>query len=183
VRNRRHVPASCSVWKAIAAGALGGVAGSWTMNAFQALMSEIRREGDKSQESKEARNSTQENQVRTSEDPATVKAAQAVSRRVFDHELRDDEKAVAGNLAHYGMGIVSGATYGAVADVFPAAAMGRGLLFGTVLWLVADEVVVPALGLSKPASEYPASTHLSAWVSHVVYGITVEATRRITLRA
>jgi putative membrane protein len=148
------------------------------MNAFQALMSEIRKPRDSSPGS-----SKEQNQVRTSDDPATVKAAQAVSRHVFDHELRDDEKAVAGNLAHYGMGIVSGATYGAVADVFPAAAMGRGLLFGTVLWLVADEVVVPALGLSKPASEYPASTHLSAWVSHVVYGITVEATRRITLRA
>lgn len=71
---------------------------------------------------------------------------------------------------------------GAVAEALPAGVLGRGLLFGSALWLIADEGIVPALGFSKSPSEYPASTHVSAWASHLVYGVTVEVIRRITVR-
>jgi hypothetical protein len=141
------------------------------MNTFQALMTEIRNQRNQSQDSNEHDNSSEQNQASVTEGPATVKAAQAISKRVFGHELRDEEKDSAGNLAHYGMGAVSGAVYGAVVEELPAATIGCGLLFGTVLWLLADEGIVPAVGLSKSPSEYPASTHVSAWVSHLFYGI------------
>jgi uncharacterized membrane protein YagU involved in acid resistance len=47
-----------------------------------------------------------------------------------------------------------------------------------VFWLVADEVTVPLLGLSKGPSQYPLSTHLYAFASHLVYGMTAEYSRR-----
>jgi hypothetical protein len=51
-----------------------------------------------------------------------------------------------------------------------------GSLFGSVLFLGADELAVPALGLSE-AAESP-SSHLYGWASHLVYGLTTELVRR-----
>jgi uncharacterized membrane protein YagU involved in acid resistance len=51
-------------------------------------------------------------------------------------------------------------------------------LFGTGLFVAADEVAVPALGLSKSPREYPLSTHLYGLASHLVYGFTAEYVRR-----
>lgn len=169
------------IGKGIAVGVLGGLVGAWTMNAFQSFLSEIRKRKSESQKSPEHGDSNQQ-EASASEDPATVNVARSASRDLLDHELQDDEKAIAGNMVHYAMGAGSGAIYGAIAGVLPAATLGRGLLFGTVLWLTADEGIVPALGFSKSPWEYPASTHVSAWTSHLVYGLTVDTVRRVALR-
>lgn len=49
---------------------------------------------------------------------------------------------------------------------------------GAGLWLVADETMVPALGFSRPPGEYPASTHVYAFTSHIVFGLALEGARR-----
>ena len=68
--------------------------------------------------------------------------------------------------------------YGAAAEVFPEVTAGAGLPYGAVVWLGADEGVVPLLGLSKAPNEYPVSTHAYALASHLVYGLTTEIVRR-----
>jgi uncharacterized membrane protein YagU involved in acid resistance len=157
-----------SVWKGLAAGAAAGVIGSWAMNRFQSLLSR-------------ASSSGQDQQQQSSDEPATVKAAVEVSRRVLHQELADSEKETAGEIAHYAMGVVSGAVYGAAAAAVPAASAGLGLAFGTALWLIADETMVPALGLSKGPMDYPVSSHASAWASHLVYGVSTDLVRRLLL--
>ncbi len=173
--NRHHAP---SLWKELAAGLLGGLAGSWTMNASQSLMSEIR----KRSKSQDLKHDSSQQQQYSSEEPATVRAACAASEHLFHHELRDDQKGFAGNVAHYTMGVASGAVYGTVAEALPAATLGRGLVFGTALWLIADEAIVPAFCFSKAPIEYPASTHAYAWASHLIFGVTADAVRRLALR-
>jgi hypothetical protein len=55
-------------------------------------------------------------------------------------------------------------------EVNPAANALAGIPFGAILFAAADEVALPALGLSdKPAAD-PLSTHLYGLVSHAVYG-------------
>lgn len=164
---------SCSVWKGMAAGLAGGLAASWSMNQFQELLS-------KAQNS--SHDGTQESEQHSREEPATVKAAEQVSRSAFHHELADREKAPAGEAVHYTMGAVSGAVYGALANAVPATATGYGLSFGTALWILADEAAVPGLGLSKSPSETPKSSHLTAWMSHLVYGFTTDVIRRTIVR-
>lgn len=154
-----------SVWKGLAAGAAAGVIGSWAMNQFQSWLSRSAGSGQRQQQ-------------QSSDEPATVKAAREVSKCLLHRDLEPSEKDAAGEIAHYTMGVVSGATYGAAAAVFPAASAGLGLAFGTGLWLIADETAVPALGLSKGPMEYPASSHASAWASHLVYGVTTDLVRR-----
>ena len=51
-----------------------------------------------------------------------------------------------------------------------------GSLFGSALFLGADEMAVPAMGLGEAAKSL--SSHLYGWVSHLVYGLTVEFVRR-----
>ena len=76
------------------------------------------------------------------------------------------------------MGVTSGLIYGIVSEIALVTTAGLGLPFGAAVWLVADAVVVPALGLSKPVTEFPLSTHAYALSSHLVYGLTTDLVRR-----
>jgi putative membrane protein len=156
------------VWKGLAAGIAGGLLASWIMNLFQAAMSRLDGEG--------------EEQSNEGED-ATVKTAERVSRGVFDHKLSKEEKKTAGPAVHYAMGAVSGGIYGAVSELLPVARWGLGLPFGAAVWLIADEVALPALGLSKKPNEYPPSVHAKALASHLVYGLSTDLVRRGLRRA
>ena len=157
-----------SVWKGVAAGAIGGLVASWVMEEFQSAWFKVA-----------TRLQSQDNtETSNSEEPATVKAAEMVSENLFGHHLQKDDKAWAGNAVHYATGGTSGAVYGAAVELVPRLAAGAGLPFGTAVWLVIDEGAVPLLGLSKGPTEYPVSTHVYALASHFVYGLTTETVRR-----
>jgi hypothetical protein len=167
-------------WKGTVAGLLGGLAGAWAMNEFQAAWSAA----------SEAMSAREENQQAPAQPPshesesgdATVRAAAVLSHRLLGHVLTQDERTIAGPIVHFMFGATMGALYGALAEVEPAASRGYGVAFGTVVWLGADEVAVPAFGLSKPPTAYPASVHAYALTSHLVYGMTTDLVRR-ALRA
>ena len=176
-----------SVWKGLAAGFAGGLAAAWTMNQFQTLLGRLmegeeRAHGAQSLQKGSPRRGVGRALARRGkddpEDDAAARLAQAVAVEVFDRELTKQEKETGGAVAHYAMGAGTGAVYGALAEVLPEATAGFGLPFGAAVWAVADEAVVPALGLSKSAKEYPLSIHAYALASHLVYGLTAEAVRR-----
>jgi hypothetical protein len=52
---------------------------------------------------------------------------------------------VAGEAVQYGMGMFSGAIYGAIAEVLPIVRAGNGLLYGAVFWFIADDTTVSAV--------------------------------------
>lgn len=161
-----------SIIKSIAIGAVAGLAGAWAMNGFQALLSSL----SKSDEQSEQKPSEEQS------DDATVKTAKAISRTIFQHELSDDEKQWAGPAVHYGFGASVGALYGALAETCPIVQSGFGLTYGTAVWATADEMAVPAFGLSKPIPETEARSHASALASHLVYGVVTNAAWRGLLR-
>ena len=65
----------------------------------------------------------------------------------------------------------------------PLTTVGEGLPFGAAVWVIADEGVVPALGLSRKSTDYPASIHAYSFASHLVYGLTTELVRRAVRKA
>ena len=160
-----------SLWKGTAAGAIGGIVASWVMEEFQAVWTNVSK-------SSQSQNAAANIEKSNEQEPATVKAAEMVSDKLFGHHLREDEKGWAGNAVHYMTGGTSGAVYGAAAELAPNVTAGGGLAFGTAVWLVIDEGAVPLLGLSKGPTEYPVSTHVYALASHFVYGLTTEVVRR-----
>ena len=166
--NRRH---NSDVWKGFAAGLMGGLIASWTMNRFQDVWSKLA-EGPPTTEV-----STAETQP-TVQDDTTVKAASAVSEGLFHHRLTEGEKKLAGPAVHYLLGTGVGGLYGASAELAPKVTAGAGLPFGAAFWLVVDEGAVPLLGLSKGPTSYPLTTHAYALASHFVYGLTAETVRR-----
>jgi putative membrane protein len=150
------------------AGAIAGLVGAYAMERFQAIWSETQKRARPKQIASAAK-----------DEPTTVKAAERVAETLLHTELPEELKPVAGEAVHYGMGALSGAIYGAVAEVLPIVRAGNGLFFGAVLWLVADETAVSAVGLAKRPSAYPPSTHAYALSSHLVYGFVTETVRRV----
>jgi putative membrane protein len=153
-----------SVWKGAAAGLLGGLVASWVMNQFQSAVSQLSDGSSGQQESG---------------DDATMKAADAVADTVAGRHLTHEEKQALGPFVHYAFGSSIGALYGAVAELVPQTTTAWGMPFGVAVWLGADEIAVPAFGLSKAPFEYPASTHASALAAHLVYGVTTDIVRRV----
>ena len=148
------------VAKGALAGLIGGLVGALTMELFQAGLKKV------------------SGQQAGGGEPATVKVAQSVSEAARDKPLAGDEKNPAGEMVHYAFGGTAGAVYGMAAEALPKASAGWGLLFGAALWLVADEVGVPAAGLGKYPNETPAAEQASALAAHLIYGLTADAVRR-----
>lgn len=176
---RNENPGGADVLRGLAAGLIGGLVASWTMNQFQTLTSKLMKEMEKSRGGQKKK----EEQDKKEGDDATVKAASAISEGIFDHKLTKSEKKVAGPAVHFALGTITGGFYGVAAELAPIISVGAGLPFGAVFWLAADEAAVPALGLSKPPTEYPLSAHASALASHLVYGLTTDIVRRAVRRA
>jgi uncharacterized membrane protein YagU involved in acid resistance len=167
-RDDRRGKRGASVWKGAVAGLVGGLVASYAMDQFQAAWIALASRGA----------GTAPGSGGPEQEPATVKAASAVSEGLFAHELTKAEKQVGGAAVHYAVGGLTGALYGAAVEAEPAVAAGVGLPYGTAVWLVVDEGAVPALGLSKPVTEYPLSNHVYALVSHFVLGFTTDVVRR-----
>ena len=177
-----HNGNNTDVLKGLVAGLAGGLIASWTMNQFQAAWTRLAEGAEKSHgaQSMQPTEGSKGNQGSDTAEPddATVETAKVISRNVFGHELKEHEKEPAGAVVHYAFGAVTGGFYGALAEVSPQVTMGAGLPFGAAFWLIADEVTVPLLGLSKGPTEYPVSTHAYSLASHLVYGVTAELSRR-----
>ncbi len=157
--------------KGAIAGAAGGLAASWVMNRFQSLLSKA----SNSRRQQGQREHHEQHEI----EPATTQVATTVSKRIFHHTLTEPQKKIAEPAVHYAFGTTMGAVYGTLTEVLPAASFGFGLLYGTGLWFMADEVAVPALRLSKAPTRYPFSTHAYALASHWVYAMTAESIRRM----
>ena len=171
-----------NVWKGLVAGLAGGLIASWTMNQFQAAWMRVATNSEKphgAQSMQPSQGSTG-NQAEDAkeQDDATVETAKVISRSIFGHDLQESEKKPAGAAVHYAFGTATGGLYGALAEVTPQVTTGAGIPFGAAFWLLADEISVPLLGLSKGPTEYPVSTHAYALASHLVYGVTAEMSRR-----
>ena len=155
------------------AGVLGGLAASFVMSQFQTAWTKV----EEKLEPRSAANGS------GGGDDATVKTANGISMKVLDRQLTGDEKKWAGPAVHYAFGGIVGGIYGAAAANIPIASAGCGTAYASAVWLLADEVAVPAAGLSGPPSKTSPAMHLKAWASHLVYGLVTDLTRRAVLKA
>jgi putative membrane protein len=116
-------------------------------------------------------------------DDATMKTAAWLLDSVAGITLSKEQKKTAGPVVYYVFGAAMGALYGALMEHKHGFSAADGAVWGAALFVGADEVVVPALGLSEPPTKYPLALHASALTAHLVYGLTTEVVRRKTRRA
>jgi uncharacterized membrane protein YagU involved in acid resistance len=102
---------------------------------------------------------------------------QTVARRVVEDFLERGpllNKARGGRIVHYAFGSSWGSAYGVVASTFASARTLRGgVAFGLAVWLISDDVLLPAFRLAAWPHHYPVKTHAYAIAAHIVYGAAV----------
>lgn len=152
------------VWKGFAAGLIGGLVASWTMNRCQDVWSKLAKSveswpynemqdvwgkfAEGVEEAPVAQGSKPGSEPEVQDD-TTIRTASAVSEGLFDHKLTQGEKKIAGTAVHYILGTGVGGMYGAVAEIAPQVTAGAGLPFGAAFWLVVDEGAVPCSAFQK----------------------------------
>lgn len=186
VRNATEDIDGAAILKGFAAGAVGGLIGSWLMTKTHKLLTKAmaggRTDGDCGCVGQESGSSIGERQFERQpgmgSDPATAKTARVISQTVLNRDLTGDEQRFAAPAVHYGFGAFMGGVYGALTGAAPTTATGAGLPFGALLWLVGDELAVPALNLGKPRSRRPITEHGAMLAAHLVYGAATDVVRR-----
>lgn len=149
--------------KGAAIGAAGGLVSAWVMSEFHQAWKAASGESNDGHESN------------------TVKVANAVTKATVGASVLKEYRKPAGTAVHYGFGAFLGAICAVAVELRPATSAGFGTVYGAAVSLVADEMAMPALGFTPPAAEVAASAHLRGFVSHLVFGIALEVTRRLLI--
>lgn len=116
---------------------------------------------------------------------------QTVARRFKEHLVHAGplaNPALGGQVVHLAFGAAWGGAYGLLAGTLPSAAGLRGgLAFGAAVWLLSDDILLPAFELAAWPHHYPVKNHVYAIAAHAVYGAAVAGTfeglRRASLPA
>jgi uncharacterized membrane protein YagU involved in acid resistance len=119
-----------------------------------------------------------EENLRHQEYPPEVlagKLAKAVEGVELDRETRQKR----GTAIHWGYGVFWGGMFGALRDRVPLVGTACGVGFGLGLWLIGDEVLMPAMGLSPPSTQFPWRNHARAAANHLAYGVTLGVTHTL----
>ena len=78
-------------------------------------------------------------------------------------------------LTHWWFGLMQGGTYGLSSGNAAFPDVGGGLAHGARLWLFADEMMVPMLGLQGGPTAAPPLQHANRLGAHLFYGVAAAA--------
>ncbi len=170
-----------SLLHGIIAGSLAGVAGALAMNLFQRAAAGagggreavdatlgIPRTGRGPQPAQALGNAS---------DDSTARVANVAMSAIGYPLTTARERQMAGEFVHLAFGAITGALYGAAVEVNPRMRSAAGLPFGLAVWALADEAIVPALGLKRSPRESSIGLQAYSFTSHMVYGATTELVR------
>ena len=156
----------------VVGGIAGGLLGSFVMERFQRALGRISHDlggapGGGGQQYRQPQS-----------EPSTYKAADSIAVTTTGRNVPPRAKPAAGAAIHYAFGAAVGAIYGAATARMPDVTIWKGVPFGATVWLIADELGMPAAGLAKSPSAYPLRDHATGLASHLLYGATTELVRR-----
>jgi hypothetical protein len=151
-----------------AAGVIGGYVGTKVMNPVTTKLYEMAPEKDKQREKAVSPGSPYKIGVQKAADLLGVK-------------LTDEQVNLAASAAPYTVGITGGLLYVALRRSLGLSPILAGLISAMALFVIVDEGLTPALGLSAPDLAYPLSTHLRGFVGHLAYGAATATTAEILM--
>ena len=158
-----------SLTRTLVAGGIGGLAGACAMSGFARLSGTLAsRTGHLSE-----RGATR---IPYSEQEwdATTRIAQAAARRLLNRRLNGKEERIGAAMVHYAVGAASGAAYAVLARRFPQVGKCSGAIFGAAMWLLSDELLMPATGTTRKLRNYSVLAQANALGEHIVYGVTTD---------
>lgn len=166
--------------KGAVAGAIGGLAGTLAMNYAQRAWT-VAVDG-RAPASAADEQDARDWQERDEQQNANELAAQAAATATVQRPLTPRELSIAARVVHFAFGAAVGAAYGAAIRHDPSP-RPTGVLLGVTLWLLADEIAMPVMGLSRSTLERPLELHLQSFAAHIVYGVTTERVRHLASEA
>ncbi len=86
-----------------------------------------------------------------------------------------------GTAVHYAFGGTVGAWYAVTGEHLPMIRAAHGTAFGSAVWIVADEMIMPLLGLSRGPRQMPLGIHAFALAVLWVYVLTLESVVQATV--
>jgi hypothetical protein len=176
-----------SVLRGIVTGAAAGIAATLIMDQFQNLSAAGQKVAEKQIKLAQGESPWQvQHQQKQKEQQAAQQegSTEIVARKIAEatgSQLAEENKKKAGQAVHYTFGTLMGIVYAVSAELLPEIT-GSGAAFGTLLFLAADEIAVPAFQLSPPPTQTPATDHLQHWAAHIVYGGSLELVRSVVTR-
>lgn len=182
-------PSEPSIGRGILLGAIAGITATVIMDQFLKLASANERFAEKQKKLGEgesdwqiAHERAQKEQQAAQQEGSTEIVAGKIADAMGKPLLAKDNKKRAGQAVHYGFGTLMGVVYGVTSEILPEVTAGGGAGFGTLLFLGAEEVAIPALRLAPPPSTSAPVDRLRHWAAHVVYGGSLELIRSLIRR-
>ena len=151
-----------------AAGVVGGYVGTKVMNPVTTKLQELAPEADKAKEKAVSPGS-----------PYRIGVQKAA--HLLGITLTEEQVKTMASAAPYTVGIAGGLLYVGLRRSLRLNPLLAGLISAMALFVIVDEGLTPALGLSAPDRAYPVSTHLRGFLGHLVYGATAAATAEILM--
>jgi Protein of unknown function (DUF1440) len=111
-------------------------------------------------------------------DDATVRVGTEAYRALTGSMPRRATRSWLGTAAHYAFSGTLGACYAVMAERLPVIRAAHGTAYGAGVWVVADELILPLLRLSRGPRQLPVALHAYALAGHWVYGLTLESAVR-----
>ena len=145
------------VWKGLLAGLIGGLAGT----AAKTLAEKIY-------------------PPRTHGEP---EPPEVLAEKIAGHEMEEAPKEAAAEAIHWFFGAAAGATYGALAEFYPAATAREGANFGMTLMALTHEGALPAMGLAADPADQTTREKSSEMATHIIFGLVTEVVRKAVREA
>jgi hypothetical protein len=155
-----------STARAICAGGAAGLAGALAMDQFTRVWNLFVPESK--QRSKPRASLPYSAQEWDSTSRTASKTASVLGR-----SLTAEQRRCGAQIVHFTVGIFGGAAYALLFGRKPGVL--SGLAFGSALWLIGEELAMPALGINDPPQHYTLADHANSLGEHIAYGIVTGA--------
>ena len=176
-------------WKGLLLGMLGGVAGVLAMGFYWKQVKAIT--------GRDPRSAYDEDDVPDTEaldsvavagrhhkegESSTAALGRILYQQATGKEPPQETKTVLSYLIHWLISMQISGVYGAARTRSGVPDLAGGLILGTALWLLGDEMLMPVAGLTEGPSAYPPELHAHGWGAHAAYGLTSAATTQLLYR-
>lgn len=150
-------------------GTVAGLGGAWAMSQFTKMWNSLLHPGSyvNSLPLPPVPYSNQEWE-------STSGIAQVIGSVTLRRRLSLKEKRIGARVVHYGVGASSGVFYALLVQRGSAIATRSGVFFGFGLWLIADELLMPCLGISRELRYYSSQAQANSLGEHLAYAFTTD---------
>ncbi|GGB58876.1 hypothetical protein GCM10008019_13500 [Deinococcus soli (ex Cha et al. 2016)] len=167
-----------SAYRSVLAGLIGGAVGTLAMGQYWTRVAPLLQgdgggNGDSEQPKKDEHSISVIGQQHQPGESSTAAIGRVAYEKAEGHAPGRQTRAALSEAVHWGMGVGSGALYGALAGRGNPV---KGVAFGVGLWALVDEGIVPLLGLQDGPAGTPAKGHANRLGAHLTYGLALGLT-------